>query len=154
MRSGWDKDANYLCFDAGPLGYGHVHQDKLNVVVWSYGREILFDGGGGNYENSQWRRYDTDTFSHNTILVDKLPQRRSTRDRWAGVSKEPMDAHWKSTDVYDFASGIYNEGYGKEDNRPMRHTRQVLFIKPDMFLIADILTPNDNKEHSYQARCI
>ena len=152
MRSGWDKKANYLCFDAGPLGYGHYHQDKLNVVLWSYGREILFDGGGGNYENSKWRRYDTDTFSHNTVLVDGLPQRRSMRSRWEGVSKEPINADWQSTDDYDFAYGIYKEGYGREENRPVTHIRQVLFIKPDMFLIYDILKPNDDIDHKYQAR--
>jgi hypothetical protein len=152
MRSGWDEKANYLCFDAGPLGYGHIHQDKLNFVLWSYGREMVFDGGGGNYERSQWRRYDTDTFSHNTILVDGLPQRRQTRDRWANVLSEPMDARWESTDTYDFAAGIYDEGYGKDENRPVVHVRRVLFIKPDMFLIADTLTPRDDAEHTYQAR--
>ena len=152
MRSGWDEKANYLCFDAGPLGYGHIHQDKLNFVLWSYGREMVFDGGGGNYERSQWRSYDTDTFSHNTILVDGLPQRRQTRDRWANVLSEPMDARWKSTDTHDFAAGIYDEGYGKDENRPVVHVRRVLFIKPDMFLIADTLTPRDDAEHTYQAR--
>ena len=152
MRSGWDEAANYLCFDAGPLGYGHVHQDKLNVVLWSYGREILFDGGGGSYERSQWRSYATRTFSHNTILVGGLPQRRQTRDRWANVSSEPINAHWESTDTHDFAAGIYDQGYGKEDHRPVTHVRRVLFIKPDMFLIADTLTPQENTEHTYQAR--
>jgi hypothetical protein len=39
MRSGWETDANYLVFRAGPLGYGHSHQDKLNVLFWAYGRE-------------------------------------------------------------------------------------------------------------------
>lgn len=152
MRSGWDKEANYLCFDAGPVGYGHIHEDMLNIVVWSYGREILFDGGGGNYERSEWRRYDTDTFSHNTVLVDGLPQRRSTRNRWAGVSKEPIDAGWISNGSYDFASGTYDKGYGSRDNFLATHTRRVLFIKPDMFLIADTLKPNNDEEHTYQAR--
>ncbi|MBM3212895.1 heparinase, partial [Candidatus Poribacteria bacterium] len=112
MRSGWDEKANYLCFDAGPLGYGHVHQDKLNVVIWAYGREILFDAGGGSYERSKWRSYDIDTFSHNTVLVDGYPQRRQTRDRWACVSTEPLDVKWQSTDTYDFAVGSYNDAYG------------------------------------------
>ena len=34
----------------------------------------------------------------------------------------------------------------------MVHVRRVLFIKPDMFLIADTLTPRDDTEHTYQAR--
>ena len=34
MRSGWDKDATYLLFDAGPFGAGHQHEDKLHFVLW------------------------------------------------------------------------------------------------------------------------
>ena len=45
MRSGWDMHANYLVLRAGPLGASHSHQDKLNLVMWAYGREILFNSG-------------------------------------------------------------------------------------------------------------
>ena len=152
MRSGWGRDANYLCFDAGPLGYSHVHQDKLHLVLWAHGREILFDGGGGPYEHSPWRAYDIDTFSHNTVLVDGKPQRRSRRNRLACVSKVPIDARWESTAGHDFAAGVYDAGYGSEQHRPATHTRRVLFVKPDLFVIADTLTPTDQAEHSYQAR--
>lgn len=156
MRSGWEREGNYLVLDAGPLGYGHVHQDKLNVVLWAYGREILFDGGGGPYERSRWRSYDIDTFSHNTVLLmdgkDGKPQRRGRRDRWANVSKQPIDARWESDPEHDFAAGVYDEGYGDEKTRPAKHTRRVLFLKPDVFVVADTLVPNDAKEHTYQAR--
>ncbi|MAF12551.1 hypothetical protein CMK11_19055, partial [Candidatus Poribacteria bacterium] len=152
MRSGWERDANYLAFDFGTLGYGHVHQDKLNVVVWAYGRPMLFDGGGGNYESSPYRRYDIDTFSHNTGLVDGQPQRRSTGDRWANVSQEPIDARWESTPEFDFAAGVYDEGYGDVDDRTAAHVRRVLFVKPDLFVIADTFTPYDDASHTYQIR--
>jgi len=152
MRSGWERDANYLCLDAGLLGYGHVHQDKLNVVVWAYGREVLFDAGGGPYERSKWRAYDTDTFAHNTVLVDGQPQRRSRRDRWANVAKKPLDVRWESSGAFDFAAGVYGEGYGKEGHRPLTHTRRVLFVKPDLFIVADTLASADGAEHTAQAR--
>ena len=158
MRSGWEPTANYAVFDAGPLGYGHVHQDKLNLVVWAWGRELLFDGGGGSYERSKWRAYATDTFSHNTILVDGKPQRRQTKDREANVSRTPIDAGWQSAATHDFARGVYEEGYGTEDSRPVAHTRRVLFLKPDaqggapVFVVADTLAPKDGAAHTYQAR--
>ena len=152
MRSGWQPDANSLFLDAGPLGYGHVHQDKLNVVVWAYGRELLFDSGGGSYETSKWRDYATDTFSHNTVLVDGKPQRRQTRDRAANVSRAPIDVHWQSTPVFDFAQGLYDEGYGTEADRSATHRRRVLFVKPDLFVVSDTLTPADAAPHTYQAR--
>ena len=54
MRSGWEKNANYLLFRVGPMGYGghmglgHAHQDKLDVMLWAYGRELLFVNGGSS----------------------------------------------------------------------------------------------------------
>jgi hypothetical protein len=54
MRSGWDRNANYLMYRLGPLGMGHMHQDKLNLIVYTYGREMIFDSGGGSYEHSKW----------------------------------------------------------------------------------------------------
>jgi len=152
MRSGWETDANYLCFDAGPLGYGHVHQDKLNLVIWSYGRQTLFDSGGGSYERSKYRSYGTDTFSHNTVLVDGKPQRRGSKNRWDNVSTVPLKVRFDTTSAWDYCIGKYEEGYGDAGYRPASHIRQVLFIKPDMFLTVDTLTPADDREHDYQAR--
>jgi hypothetical protein len=152
MRSGWDRQACYLCFDDGPLGKGHYHQDKLSVVVWPYGREMLFDSGGGTYEQSKWRAYSISTFAHNTVLVDGKPQERSPKDPKDLVSATPIDVHWESDAAHDFASGEYDEGYGTPENRPATHRRSVLFVKPDLFIVADTLTPHDAAPHIYQAR--
>jgi hypothetical protein len=152
MRSGWDTEANYLLFDGGLLGYGHYHQDKLQVVLHAYGREMLYDGGGGNYESSKWRRYSTDTFSHSTVLVDGLPQRRGSRNRWDNVAKEPLPIAWRSGETFDYVAATYDESYGDHGNRPATHRREVLFLKPDVFVVVDRLSPNDEKEHRYEAR--
>jgi hypothetical protein len=152
MRSGWESDANFFVLRAGPLGRGHQHQDKLNVILWPYGRQLLFNSGGGSYEDSEWRRYSIDTFSKNSVLVDGKPQFRDRNNSEANVSKAPIDARWESTPDHDFAVGVYNEGYGSLDARLATHTRRVLFVKPDLFLIADTLVPNDAAEHTYQAR--
>ena len=76
MRSGWERDANMLYFDFGPVGYRHAHQDKLQVMIWAYGRQVLFDPGRINYLETRHQNYCMDTFSHNTVLVDHRPQRR------------------------------------------------------------------------------
>lgn len=152
MRSGWESDANYAVFDGGLPGYGHQHQDKLNLVIWAFGRELLFDNGGGAYEQSKWRAYSVDTFSHNTILVDGKGQRRPYRPEESCVSRSPVDARWNSTETYDFVAATYDQGYGTETSRPATHTRRILFIKPDIFVVADTLVPNDSLLHSYQAR--
>ena len=146
MRSSWQTDANMLCFDAGPTGIAHIHQDKLNIALWAYGREMLLDTGGGPYEKSKWRAYGLDTHSHNTILVDGLPQRRQ-----AFVSSVPLkDITWRSLEDHDYAAGVYEDLYG--ETRPASHHRRILFAKPDVFLVVDTLLPFDDDEHRYQAR--
>ncbi|HEY0256765.1 MAG TPA: heparinase II/III family protein, partial [Candidatus Methylacidiphilales bacterium] len=123
-----------------------------NVVLWAYGRQILFNSGGADYEKSQWRDYSVDTFSKNTVLVDGKPQVRDPKNLDLAFSKAPIDARWESNPDHDFGAGIYNEGYGSLDARPATHTRRVLFVKPDLFIVADTLVPNDTAEHTYQAR--
>ena len=85
--------------------------------MWAYGRELIFDGGGGNYEASKWRRWAVSAFAHNTILVDDMAQNPPTKlnDSFHDpnmVSQAPIDAHWQTNAVFDFASDEYTEGYG------------------------------------------
>ena len=158
MRSGWETNANYLCFDAGALGYsGHRHEDKLNVVMWANGRELLFDNGGGPYDSSIWRTWGQSTYSHNTVIVDGLDQEGGDGSVAVTdpdyIAPAPVDIRWESDLSHDFAAGVYNRGYGGSyNNRPATHTRRVLFVKPDIFLIADTLVPTNTASHTYQAR--
>lgn len=152
MRSGWEKDANYFVLRAGPMGENHSHQDKLNVILWPYGRELLFNTGGATYETSKWRVFSTSSFSKNTILVDDKGQERNSKNFQGIFSKTPINARWESTPDHDFAAGVYDDGYGSLNYHPATHTRRVLFVKPDLFVVADTLVPNDAAEHSYQAR--
>lgn len=157
MRSGWSRDANYLGFRLGPIGMGHQHQDKLGVVIWAYGRPIVFNTGGGNYEQSKWRTWATSTYGHNCMIVDGLAQNRPTTssDPWHDpdlISQGPIDAHWQSNSTFDFASGIYNEGYGPQRLQPASQQRDVLFLKPDLYIVADRVRPNEPQSHTYQAR--
>ena len=152
MRTDWDQNATYIAFDGGMPGYGHIHMDKLNLVLWSGGRELLYDGGGGQYETSKWRRYGTSTFSHNTVIVDNLPQRVNRSNRRDLVPSEPVPLVWETTEKYDYTVAVYDGDYGKQDNRIVKHERQVLFVKPDLILVADKLTSLDNQSHRYEAR--
>jgi hypothetical protein len=157
MRSGWTRNDNYLLFRLGPIGMGHQHQDKLNVIVWPYGRELLFDSGGGSYEHSKWRQWAVSTYSHNCMIVDDLAQNRppTSSDPWHDpdlVSQGPIDAHWQTNSTFDFASGDYAEGYGPQGLKPAKQQRDVLFLKPDLYVVADRMRPNDAQSHQYQAR--
>ena len=167
MRSGWDKDARYMLFDAGPFGSGHQHEDELHVIAYAYGRPLLLDAGNYMYDRSRWRRYVLSTRGHNTIRVDGEDQnRRADRGTWVLAEPDhpadgarPLDNLWATQPAFDFAVGRYDSGYGPKRSIQVRHTRAVLFVKPDYWLLVDTLTPQGGAkqgpegmtEHRYES---
>jgi hypothetical protein len=159
MRSGWDPEATYLLFDAGPYGYGHQHEDKLHFILWSHGRQLLLDAGTFSYDKSRWRRYVLGSAGHNTVLVDGAGQHRNgQRDTyfwprpWTAAAPPQNDARWQSTPEFDWASGIYTNGYGAHNEIAVTHQRQILFLKPErLFVVFDTLTPQDARVHKVEA---
>ena len=158
MRSGWETNANFAFFDAGALGQsGHRHEDKLAVQLWCYGRELLFDHGAGNYETSTWRSYSISSYGHNTVVVDGLDQEggdgNATLPDPDYVATNSINMRWESDIAHDFAAGTYDRGYSNYTYRPATQTRRVLFVKPDLFLVADTLAPSaPGVSHTYEAR--
>ncbi len=174
-RSGWETNANYMLFDAGPVGYRHAHQDKLNVVMWSYGRQILLDSPQPG-ETADWTylNYLRDTFAHSTGLVDNRPQRR----RWynaphpSQMPYQPLtDFAWQITEGGAWASGSFSNSYGLAGSvgndsypykvpsnfyddwgTPATHHRQVAFSAPDLYVVQDWFVPNDSATHTYEIR--
>jgi len=152
MRSGWQRDALFLGFEVGPFGYGHQHEDKLGIVIFAYGKELLVEGGSYAYDASKWRRYVLSSYAHNVVLVDGQGQTRRGLPRDQYVSNKPLDASFQSNGRYDYARGVYERGFGKRESRPARHVREVAFFKQaGLFVVRDTLEPLDNEAHSYQA---
>ena len=146
MRSGWDADATYCCFDVGPLGKNHIHQDKLNIIVYKGGDELLFDDGGGPYDVSDQRKLAVSSAGHNVALVDGLGQ---TRAQPLSVAA-PIDAGWISTPELDRARATYDGPFGPDGFTPARHTREVQFLKPDFFCVTDGRESRYGRPHEYE----
>lgn len=145
MRSSWDKDAAYLCFDVGPLGMAHIHQDKLNINIYKGTEELLFDDGGGQYEQSPFRVYGLSGYDHNTVLVDGEAQNRKEPK----IAEKEIDAGFFSDQRFDYAFGIYDDTFGEKMLKSAAHKREVLFVKPDFFAVADTLQSTDGNPHDY-----
>ena len=146
MRSDWGADAAYMCFDVGPLGTGHMHQDKLNINIYKGREELIYDDGGGQYEISRARTYALSGYGHNTVLVDGLAQQRRTPLQ----SSEPIDAGWITNDVFDYAVASYTDTYGGEMIKPATQTREVRFCKPGFFCVSDTMRSADGNAHDYE----
>lgn len=171
MRTGWEDDATYVGFDAGPIGWTHAHQDKLNVVLWAYGRMLLMDPSQHNYSREPLAMWAMDSFSHNVALVDGRPQRRRWRDpNPTQMPYQPLqDMRFVTTEAFDHAAGFYDGAWGMpglsdaypyyEDGnfdegwvQPAHHHRRVLFLKPNVVVVADLLTTRDAQMHEYELR--
>jgi hypothetical protein len=162
MRSGWEPDGIFLFFRGGPQGIGHAEQDMLQTVLKAYGKTLLFDPGKYLYDQSDWRRFSTNTPSHNTIIVDGKWQ---YREKVIPTEYLPVNNPFYSTPLFDFVSARYAAGYvtnvwdRTKGYRPetwlndrdtsVTHTRTVIFLKPHYALILDQL--NGSGEHTYDA---
>ncbi len=135
MRSGWDDQALYLCFDGGPLGTNHQHDDKLSFVLSAYGSDFMVDPGPYLYTRDRWRQYALSTEAHSTILIDGEGQNRLSLERELEALETP-EPIWQSNSQFDYTNSIYDSGYGDAEI-PVPHKRHILFRKPDYWIIVD-----------------
>lgn len=64
-------------------GYGHAHNDSLNISLFACGEELLSDLG---YSHTRYRYWTRSTFAHNTVAVDG-------REQHTGSEREPSDGN-------------------------------------------------------------
>jgi glycosyltransferase involved in cell wall biosynthesis len=142
MRDGWHPKANYLLFDCGPHGTencGHAHADALAIELTVAGRPVLVDPGTLTYTGSSETR---DSFrrssAHNTLLVDgessSLPAGPFS---WKTIANCGA-LNWISERRFDYVEGRH-DGYERLAE-PALHTRSILFLKNDYWLIRDRLS--------------
>jgi hypothetical protein len=166
MRTDWTEKALYLAADFGPYGIGHYHEDKLSFVVYGFGKWLVTEGGFYPYNYfSRWRKYMVSSLAHNTVLVDGMSQARLTQPwQTSWRTDKPLDNRWMSNEKYDYVRGTYGEGYvpfdmpkkaGYMDDgvKPVNsaiHTRAILFVKPEYWIVIDELNSLDNKSHRFE----
>lgn len=124
MRSGWDPvQARYLYFDLSAQATGHAHNDACHFDLYAYGKPLLCDTG------DYFLGWGLRTALHNTIEVDGQQQAR-------GADAPMMPIEWLTTPGYDFVDGAHG-AYG---GLGVVHRRRIFFVKPDYFILADLLT--------------
>lgn len=110
MRSGWDRHADQVVFDVGPLGChvtgAHGHADLLSVQASFGGEPYLVDPGTFRYTADEgWRSYYRGTGAHSTVDVDGAGQ-AVPRGAFAWMSRPAARlTHWEATAGRDVAVG-------------------------------------------------
>ncbi len=156
MRSGWGSDDFCSILESAPFGYAHQHEDKLQVMLFAYGKRLLDDPGSFRYDTSDMRKYILSSYSHNTALVDGCGQNRRARHQWqAEFIKKKADVKATFGNDAEAAEGFYDQGYG-EEFIPVRHERTLVWhknglgdIKIPFWTVYDKFIPADGKEHTY-----
>ncbi|MBE6390648.1 MAG: hypothetical protein E7042_00375 [Lentisphaerae bacterium] len=157
MRESWEPNANYLIFDIGPLGMRHAHQDKLNIAIWKGKDQLLYDDGGGSYARSRFRNYTVSSLAHNLVSVDGTGQATNSAPKSPDrILKKPVTGDFNSDAKKDYARGVFDKGWGgRSGNKIVLHDRQVVFVRPDIFIVLDRMIPTKRgakQPHAYQAR--
>jgi hypothetical protein len=75
LRRGSGAGASCLMLDYGLHGDGHGHPDKLNVVLYALGRELLLDPGRISYSVPEYKTWCRTTVAHNTVVLDGRDQK-------------------------------------------------------------------------------
>ncbi|MFO7948451.1 MAG: heparinase II/III family protein [Armatimonadota bacterium] len=152
MRSDWTPEAVALRVRFGPIQYKYDCRGKGDVgevSVWGHGMHIIPHiyhhppPGNPLYEYGD-RTFAGDGMSHNHITVDGFGQTRYGRVRYI---EDPLDNRWITNPVFDYVRGSYEFD---PENVKVTHTRAVLFMRPDYFVILDTL--DGEGEHSYRMK--
>ena len=161
MRTGWGPEDIWLFFESAPFGAGHQHDDKLNINLSAYGKNLLNVLGNFAYDGSAMRKLCVRTRGHNTALVDGKGQNaRPTHTPWSPEKvniKSDLEVNLGEATVV--AYGKYDRGYGG-DLIPVTHERKVVFFREGIdgskpfFILLDDFTSNDENKHKYELNFI
>lgn len=147
MRDKWGPEGQMLVFDAGYLGAGHYHEDKLNFVYYAGGRELIGDPGIYSYKGDEFEPYWRGSWSHNTVVIDGLSQHRAIGPR---EQIPDPDRRFVIGDDFDFAVGWYKHAYAprgsqrwkiklasRDPVRNLQHQRCIFYVKGEYAVICD-----------------
>ncbi len=142
MRSAWDREADQVIFDIGPLGClisgGHGHADLLGIQCSFRGQPYIVDPGTFRYTNDEgWRSHYRGTGAHSTIDIDGAGQAVPRGPfGWVGRPAARL-LHWESTETRDVAEGEHR-AYCRLSS-PVTHRRKVIFEKSRHCIVVDDL---------------
>ena len=155
LRSGGTAHSQALVLKATSQGMGHGHFDKLGLLFYDNGQEILTDYGaarflnveqkeGGRYlpENTTWAKQ---TVAHNTLVVDEgshFEGRLAIAERL-----NPAPLLFASNDDIQIAAAEMRGAY--DDVSFNRTTALVHGVAANRAVVVDVLNADGSDRHQY-----
>ncbi len=118
-------------------GYGHSHQDTLNLSIWALGEELLSDVG---YSHTKYRKWATSSLSHNLVVVDGTSQQGGIQQTTAWV---PMQKGF----------GVVEAQAAKCYAACSTYSRTVMMVEhsPSQAFCVDVFTVAGGSQHDWIA---
>lgn len=155
LRNGEGANLTSLLYKYTAHGLSHGHFDKLGIMLYDKGNEILTNYGsvrfigveqkyGGRYL-SENKAYAGQTIAHNTIVMDET-------SHFSG--KESIAENFHSDKLFsDFKDPAVQVVAAKEGNAykntQMQRTLYMLKLPGDKRMIVDLFNVQSDKEHQY-----
>ena len=145
FRTGWTPKDSCFMVTGINLERGennaHAHCDAGHLELQVAGEDILVDTGRYIYRNSglkEWRNHFHSTSAHNTIQVDQH-EMGTVPETAPNIRTVRTFCHrFESTKSYD-AVEVSHNGYAFMEE-PVFHLRRVIFVKPALWIVDDVLT--------------
>ncbi len=153
-RTGWDRNASYLAFDAGKWGSNHSHLSRLAFTYRVNGRIVIADPGILSYEMSDpLGPYGKSTAAHSTVSVEGANQSPADAQllytaftpETATMHARYQGSYWKGAYGWSFENG-HGEGIWAE------HERVLFWVKGAYLLVIDRVAadPGRTVHNSFQ----
>jgi hypothetical protein len=138
FRTGWEPNDTIVLFRAGP-NFNHNHADQGSFLLRAAGENLVNEAGWSDYyKDPYYDSYFKQAAGHNTVLVDGDPASQSVADTLMlpGLHRYPQ-----IEDVFlsDAVEAVTSELAPVYRGRLQRFSRRLVFLKPDLLVIADDL---------------
>ncbi len=151
-----DNDRISLYFRASEYGScSHNHPDQNSFHIHAFGERLAIDSGYYDYFHSPFDlAYTRKTYAHNAITYDGGNGQPYNNSKANGtvtnfITSESFDlTSGDAEDAYDYYTNA--SGYSIYDNKLDRANRQIIYLRPDVFVIIDDLKAKDTDKHSFE----
>lgn len=140
MRSGFETpDEVWLLLKCGETSM-HDHGDKNSFSLIAYGTPLALDAGTGDYDDPLHRTWNKREISHNGVVL----RNKGETDIFNYSVQKALSGriiHWQSGERLDYSV--------TDAAAPMaatEYTREIVFVKPDYFVLRDQIKAATNKE--------
>ena len=155
LRDGWHAAASMLVIDAGPHGFlngGHSHADALSLDLTVRGEPVFVDPGTFTYTlEPAWRDYFRSTAAHSAVTIDGLSSAHPSGPFAWSTKPQARSLLWFADPVAVLFAGSH-DGF-EQLEPPVRYQRGIVFLPPDVWIVLDTMTGDQEREMRVHWQC-